>query len=112
MKRIHACVLILVFVVFAISTEDDEICSASLFSNSNRYNKVLVAVKSPTQTDCDSCLATLLEQLVNAHITEVWFLRVEVTRSVADSIKHASFSHRDVTVLAGRAPPACPTGSA
>ncbi len=112
MKRIYACVLILVFVVFAISTQDDEICSASLFSNSSPYNKVLVAVKSPTQMDCDSCLATLLDQLVNAQITEVWFLRVEVTRGVADSIKHASFSHRDVTVLAGRAPPACPTGSA
>ncbi|HYR85425.1 MAG TPA: hypothetical protein VE422_15165 [Terriglobia bacterium] len=107
MKRIHACLLILVFAVFAVSAQDDEICSANLFSSSNSSsNERLFAVRDPIQTDYDSCLATVLDQLFNAHITEVWFLRIEVTAGMAYSAVPAPLSHRDVTVHAGRAPPA------
>ena len=112
MKQIHACALILVFAVFAISTQDDEICSANLFSNSNSSNVGLFAVKGPVQTDYDSCLATALDQLVNAHVTEVWSLHFEVTAGMAHSAVTAGLSHPDVPVPAGRAPPAAPAVTA
>ena len=106
MKQIHACALILVFVVFAISTQDDEIFSASFLSNSNSSGEVLFAFNGPAQTDYDSCLSTALDQMVNAHVTEVWLLRVEVNAGMAQSNVHAALSHGDVTVRAGRSPPA------
>ena len=108
MKQIHACALILVFAVFAISAQDDEICSANLFSNSNSSNVGLFAVKGHLQTDYDSCLATALDQLVNAHVTEVWFLSFEVTAGRAHSTVTAGLSHPDVAASPGRAPPAAP----